>query len=114
MDEDTQNTPEPENTAPTEEGTAYEMGREGEGGPPPPDREPHHELNNPVGDPDPTEWPDPYEKREDPLDPPDPDGEPFGEEPHPPTNARSSSQPHPDADIEAIKANPPERDKLDQ
>lgn len=30
--------------------------------------EPHHDLNNPVGEPDPTEWPDPYEKRPDPRD----------------------------------------------
>lgn len=30
---------------------------------------PHHVLNNPVGDPDPTEWPDPFDKREDPLGP---------------------------------------------
>ncbi len=31
------------------------------------DAEPHHVLNNPVGEPDETEWPDPYEKREDPT-----------------------------------------------
>lgn len=77
-------------------------------------RDPHHELNNPVNDPDPTEWPDPYEKRPDPLDPADPDGEPFGEEPHAPTGATSTSAPHPTQDIEAgDKAKPPERDKLD-
>lgn len=113
MEDSSSNAPDPENAVPAEEGTAYEMGRKGEGGPPPRDREPHHELNNPVGDPDPTEWPDPYEKRPDPRDPPDPDGEPFGEEPHPPTNAPSTSEPHPDQDIEAVKANPPERDNLD-
>ena len=44
------------------------------------DRDPHHALNNPVGEPDPTEWPDPYDSREDPRDPPDPDGAPFGAE----------------------------------
>ncbi len=33
------------------------------------DRDPHHALNNPIGDPDPTEYPDPYEKRPDPRDP---------------------------------------------
>ena len=44
--------------------------------PPPPDeRDPHHELNNPAADPDPTEWPDPYDKREDPRDEPDDDGD---------------------------------------
>jgi hypothetical protein len=32
-------------------------------------RDPHHDLNNPVRDPDPTEWPDPYEKRPDPCAP---------------------------------------------
>lgn len=34
-----------------------------------PERDPHHALNNPVGDPDMTEYPDPYEKRSDPRDP---------------------------------------------
>lgn len=78
------------------------------------DRDPHQALNNPVGEPDPTEWPDPYEKREDPLDPPDPDGEPFGEEPHAPTGATSTSQPHPSHDPEARdRAQAPERDNLD-
>lgn len=76
-------------------------------------RDPHHPLNNPATDPDPTEYPDPYDKREDPRDPPDPDGEPFGEEPHPVAGSRSTSDPHPDQDIEAVEANPPERDKLD-
>jgi hypothetical protein len=33
------------------------------------DPEPHHALNNPASDPDPTEFPDPYDKREDPRDP---------------------------------------------
>lgn len=59
------------------------------------DREPHHTLNNPATDPDPTEWPDPYERREDPRDPPDPDGEILGEEPHPQTGSQSTSEPHP-------------------
>ncbi len=78
------------------------------------DRDPHHALNNPVGEPDPTEWPDPYEKREDPRDPPDPDGLPFGEEPHSPTGATSTSEPHPSQDPEAReRATPPERDRLD-
>ena len=73
---------------------------------------PHHALSNPVGEPDPTEWPDPYDQREDPLLPPDPDGLPFGEEPHAPTGGISTSQPHPDQDIEAGDTNPPERDRL--
>ena len=76
--------------------------------------DPHHELNNPVGEPDPTEWPDPYERREDPLDPPDPDGEPFGENPRAPTGSTSTSQPHPSQDPEAGEHwKAPERDNLD-
>jgi hypothetical protein len=67
------------------------------------DREPHHVLNNPVKDPDPTEWPDPYDKRE-----------AFGEEPHPSTGARSTSEPHPSEDPEAPDWEGPKRDKLDQ
>ena len=70
------------------------------------DREPHHALNNPVRDPDPTEWPDPYEQRDDPRDPEDPDGLPFGEEPHPASGSLSTSEPHPDQDPEV-----PDREK---
>lgn len=76
--------------------------------------DPHTELNNPVGEPDPTEWPDPYDTREDPLDPPDPDGKPFGEEPHAPTGATSTSQPHPQEDPEAEPANAPKYDETPQ
>jgi hypothetical protein len=32
-------------------------------------RDPHHGLNQPATDPDPTEWPDPYERRPDPRGP---------------------------------------------
>jgi hypothetical protein len=81
--------------------------------PPPDDRDPHHELNNPATDPDPTEWPDPYDKRPDPRDPSDPDAQPFGDEAHAPTGATSTSEPHPDQDIEAGETKPPNRDKLD-
>lgn len=77
------------------------------------DPTPHHALNNPVGEPDPTEYPDPYETREDPRDPPDPDNEPFGEEPHPPTGSRSTSDPHPSQDPQAPDWEGPKRDKLD-
>ena len=66
------------------------------------DRDPHHALNNPVGEPDPTEWPDPYEQRPDPKD-----------QPHPATGSHSTSEPHPSQDPEAgDKAEPPERDNL--
>jgi hypothetical protein len=78
------------------------------------DVEPHHALNNPVTDPDETEWPDPYERREDPRDPPDPDDEPFGEEPHPQTGTTSTSEPHPAQDPEAEPWEGPKRDKLDE
>lgn len=78
------------------------------------DPSPHHALNNPVGEPDPTEYPDPYDTREDPRDPPDPDGAPFGAEPHSPTGATSTSEPHPAQDLEAEPWEGPERDKLDE
>ncbi len=80
--------------------------------PPPEDRDPHHELNNPATDPDPTEWPDPYDRRPDPRDPA-PDDEPFGDESHTPTGATSTSEPHPDQDIENYPEERLERDKLD-
>ena len=70
-------------------------------------------LNTPVGEPDPTEWPDPYDHRADPLYPDT--GDPAaGDIPHTPTGARSTSQPHPDQDPEAVRSQPPERDKLDE
>jgi hypothetical protein len=76
-------------------------------------RDPHHVLNNPVGEPDPTEWPDPYETRPDPRDPAT-EGLPLGDDvPHAPAGATSTSEPHPDDDIEAPDANPPQRDRLD-
>lgn len=77
------------------------------------EQDPHHVLNNPVGEPDPTEWPDPYDIREDPLYPPDPDNAPFGEDPHPSTGSRSTSRPHPKDDIQAPYVEGPKRDKLD-
>lgn len=62
------------------------------------DPEPHHTLSNPASDPDPTEYPDPYDRRDDPRDPshvgtpadPEDDEE---ETPHP--RAPSTSEPHP-------------------
>jgi hypothetical protein len=56
-----------------------------------PPRDPHHELNNPVTDePDPTEYPDPYETRPDPKDPDNPDvaagSQPSTSEEAPPRN----------------------------
>jgi hypothetical protein len=66
------------------------------------DPEPHDALNNPVEDPDPTEYPDPYDRREDPRD-----------EPHPQTGSRSTSEPHPHEDPQAEPTDAPERDRLD-
>jgi hypothetical protein len=77
-------------------------------------KDPHHALNNPVTDPDPTEYPDPFDKREDPRDPVDPDGLPFGDEPHPQTGAESTSEPPPAQDPEVgDRAKPPRRENLD-
>jgi hypothetical protein len=79
------------------------------------DPEPHHGLNTPVGDPDPTEWPDPYDQRPDPRDPADPDVDPLVEAPHTPTGSESTSEPNPKQDPEAEPwAEGPKRDKLDQ
>jgi len=77
------------------------------------DPTPYTQLNNPATDPDPTEWPDPYDKRSDPRDPRDPDSQPFGDEPHPSPGAQSTSQPHHDQDIEAPATDAPEGDRLD-
>ncbi|GAC1522919.1 MAG: hypothetical protein NVS2B6_08370 [Thermoleophilaceae bacterium] len=81
-----------------------------DGAAPAPDRDPHHALNSPVGEPDPTEWPDPFEHRPDPRAPRDDVG---GGDPHTPTGSTSTSEPHPHADPEATKSGPPERDHLD-
>src|SRR4051794_20898278 len=79
------------------------------------DPSPHSVLSNPVRDPDPTEWPDPYDKREDPRDPKAPEGMALGEEPPPPTGSMSTSEPHPSQDPEAEdRWEGPERDRLDQ
>ncbi len=68
------------------------------------DPSPHHALNSPVGEPDPTEWPDPYEHRPDPRDP---------ELGHPAAGSLSTSEPHPSDDPEAIDWEGPKRDRLD-
>jgi hypothetical protein len=75
------------------------------------DPEPHHALNNPVEAPDDSEWPDPYDHREDPREPPPDDA--LGDEPHTPTGAGSTSEPHPSQDPEADRWEGPKRDKLD-
>jgi hypothetical protein len=71
------------------------------------DESPYHSLSNPVGEPDPTEWPDPYEQRPDPREA-DGDG-------HTPAGAHSTSEPHPSQDPEArARHEKIERDKLDE
>ena len=77
------------------------------------DPTPHHALNNPAQDPDPTEWPDPYDRREDPRAA-EAEEESAGEAPHPPTGTTSTSEPHPGQDPEAEPWEGPKRDKLDQ
>jgi len=64
------------------------------------ERDVHDSLNEPADDPDPTEWPDPYDKRPDPR---------FDEE-HTPTGSTSTSEPSHETDIEVDprKANPHE------
>jgi hypothetical protein len=76
-------------------------------------RTPHSALNNPVTEPDLTEWPDPYDQREDPRDP----GEEMvfgGDAGHTPPGAISTSEPHPSQDPEAEPAEGPKRDKVDR
>lgn len=75
--------------------------------------EPHHALNNPADEPDPTEWPDPFDHRPDPRDPDLDDSVPIGTVPHTPTGATSTSAPHPAQDPEAEPWEGPKRDKLD-
>jgi hypothetical protein len=101
----------PDRPAPTgfpEPPASYEPGNRSN------DPEPHHALNNPVGEPDPTEWPDPYEIRDDPAAPPaQEDGLAIGEH-HAPTGRTSTSEPHHDQDIESTSGNAPDRDRLDE
>jgi hypothetical protein len=60
----------------------------------PNDAEPHHGLNNPASDPDPTEYPDPYERRPDPKGP---------ERERAEQGAPSTSEPPPPHDFDEIK-----------
>lgn len=100
--------------APTTAGTDAPPKPEAEPGDRSGDEEPPRALSSPAEDPDPTEWPDPYDKRSDPLGPPDPDRAESGEVAHTPPGAESTSQPHPSQDLEAgERATPPEREKLD-
>jgi hypothetical protein len=77
------------------------------------ERDPHHVLNNPADDPDPTEWPDPYDRRKDPREPPEHVDDVFGGHAPPRTGDVSTSEPHPSADPEAEPWEGPKRDKVD-
>lgn len=75
----------------------------------PRDDEPHHALTNPATDPDPTEYPDPYERRPDPRGP-DSDDAPespeggAGKDPVRGTpRAPSTSEPHPPRNYDELK-----------
>ena len=74
---------------------------------------PYAALNTPVTEPDPTEWPDPYDRRADPRAPADEMVFPGDGRMHTPVGATSNSEPHPAADIEAIGTNAPDTSVLD-
>lgn len=73
-------------------------------------RDVHHALNELASDPDPTEWPDPYDKRPDPRAPAPEAGEMDFGDVHTPTGATSTSEPHPEVDPQGdpSKGNPHE------
>jgi hypothetical protein len=74
---------------------------------------PYAALNTPVSEPDPTEWPDPYDRREDPRAPAGEMVFPGDGRTHTPVGATSTSEPHPAEDIEAIGTRAPNTDQLD-
>src|SRR3954452_1436 len=69
------------------------------------DPTPYSVLNTPVTDPDPTEWPDPYDHREDPRAPETGMVFPGDGRSHTVVGATTTSEPHPAADIEAPVTN---------
>jgi hypothetical protein len=75
---------------------------------PTPHRDVHAALNRAATDPDPTEWPDPYDKRRDPRYP-DAEAMDFGDV-HTPTGATSTSEPNHEIDpeVDPREANPHE------
>jgi hypothetical protein len=56
--------------------------------------DPHGDLSNPARDPDPTEHPDPYEKRPDPRDPEAPDEAPRAPSTSDPPGPQSHDREH--------------------
>ena len=74
---------------------------------------PYAALNTPVGEPDPTEWPDPYDRREDPRAPAEEMVFPGDGLSHTPTGATTTSEPHSADDVEALNTDAPDRENLD-
>lgn len=74
---------------------------------------PYSALNAPVGEPDPTAWPDPYDRRADPRAPSEDMVFPADGASHTPVGATSDSEPPAADDIEAPNTDAPERDNLD-
>jgi hypothetical protein len=70
-------------------------------------------LNTPVGEPDGSAWPDPYDRREDPRAPVDGMAFPGDGTAHTPVGATSDSAPPAADDLGAIGTNPPVRDNVD-
>ena len=77
------------------------------------DPTPHTSLNTPAGEPDPTEWPDPYDRREDPREPAEGMAFPGDGRARTPLGSESTSAPHPHDDVEAGDTDAPDRDRLD-
>ena len=77
---------------------------------PPSERDVHAALDEAATDPDPTEWPDPYDKRPDPRDPAKDVGDMDFGDVHTPTGATSTSEPHHEVDpqVDPREANPHE------
>ena len=73
---------------------------------------PYSALNAPVGEPDPTAWPDPYDRREDPRAPSEEMVFPGDGGAHTPVGAISDSEPPAADDIEALNTDAPDRDNL--
>jgi hypothetical protein len=75
---------------------------------------PYSGLNTSVGEPDPTEWPDPYDRREDPRAPADEMVFPGDGRSHTPVGATTTSDPPAADDVQALNTDAPERDNLDE
>jgi hypothetical protein len=73
---------------------------------------PYAALNTPVGEPDETEWPDPYDRREDPRAPAEEMVFPGDGRSHTPVGATTTSEPHAADDIEAPNTNAPDTDAV--